>query len=104
VPLKTVNQKVCRFPTSLGTSRRILPTRKMPLQKDAQKPVLCLAPMSKKYLTKKELAHELGLTKRGVEELMRSRKIPFLALGHRTVRFVPADVEKSLARFEHKAI
>lgn len=60
--------------------------------------------MSKKYLTKKELAHELGLTKRGVEELMRCRKIPFLALGHRTVRFVLADVENSLTRFMHKAV
>jgi excisionase family DNA binding protein len=60
--------------------------------------------MSKKYLTKKELADELSLTKRGIEELMRCRKIPFIALGHRTVRFVLAEVEKALGRFEHKAI
>lgn len=60
--------------------------------------------MSKRYLTKSELAHELGLTKRGVEELMRCRKIPFLVLGHRTVRFVLAEVEKALLRFEQKAV
>ena len=54
--------------------------------------------MNKKYLTKKELGRELGLTKRGVEELMRTRKIPFLLLGHRTVRFVPGRMLKNRSR------
>ncbi len=58
----------------------------------------------KRYLNKSELANALGMTKRGVEELMRRRKIPFLALGHRTVRFEWVRVEKALARFEHKAV
>jgi excisionase family DNA binding protein len=58
----------------------------------------------RKYLTKTELAELLGLTKRGVEELMRARKIPFLALGHRTVRFVLAEVEKALTKLEVKAV
>ena len=56
------------------------------------------------YLNKVQLANLLGITKRGVEELMRSRKIPFLALGHRTVRFYWPAVEKALGKFEHKAI
>lgn len=57
-----------------------------------------------RYLNKTQLAQLLGITKRGVEELMRARKIPFLALGHRTVRFNWTAVEKALARFEHKAV
>jgi excisionase family DNA binding protein len=62
------------------------------------------ARMSKKYLTKQELAAELGLKRRGIEELMRRRKIPFLSLGHRTVRFELPKVEKALGKFEHKAV
>jgi excisionase family DNA binding protein len=57
-----------------------------------------------RYLTKSELAAVLGMTKRGVEELMYSRKIPFLALGHRTVRFEWEKVRKALARFEQRAV
>jgi excisionase family DNA binding protein len=57
-----------------------------------------------RYLTKAELALELRMTKRGVDELMRRRKIPFLALGHRTVRFDWEQVCKALARFEHRAV
>ncbi len=57
-----------------------------------------------RYLNKSQLAQLLGMTKRGVDELMRARKIPFLALGHRTVRFYWPAVEKALARFEHKAV
>jgi len=44
------------------------------------------------------LAQLLGITKRGVEELMHARKIPFLALGYRTVRFDWEQVRKALAR------
>ena len=56
------------------------------------------------YLSKIELAEKLGMKKRGIEELMRRRKIPFLALGHRTVRFDWEQVRKALARFEMKAV
>jgi hypothetical protein len=56
------------------------------------------------YLNKQELAAELGLTRRGVEGLMRARKIPFLVLGHRTVRFYWPSVEKALAKLELKAV
>jgi len=57
-----------------------------------------------RYLNKTQLAQLLDLTKRGVEELMHARKIPFLALGHRTVRFDWEQVRKALARFEMKAV
>ncbi len=56
------------------------------------------------YLNKLELAERLGMTRRGVEELMRRRKIPFLSLGHRTVRFFWPAVERALSKFEHRAI
>jgi excisionase family DNA binding protein len=58
----------------------------------------------KQYLNKAELAAELGMKKRGVEELMRARKIPFLVLGHRTVRFDWQKVQQAIARFEMKAV
>ena len=59
---------------------------------------------AKRYLNKAELAAALGMTKRGVEELMRARKIPFLALGHRTVRFDWEKIQQALLRFEMKAV
>ncbi len=57
------------------------------------------------YLDKLQLAERLGLpSKRAVEELMRKRKIPYLTLGHRTVRFFWPAVERALARLEIKAV
>ena len=47
-----------------------------------------------------QLANMLGLTKRGVECLVRSRKIPVIKLGHRTVRFSWARVQQALAKRE----
>ena len=35
---------------------------------------------------------------------MRKRKIPYLTLGHRTVRFFWPAVEKALAKLEIKAV
>ena len=56
------------------------------------------------YLNKVELAERLRLpSKRAVEEMMRRRKIPYITLGHRTVRFYWPAVEKALAKFEIKA-
>ncbi len=60
--------------------------------------------MDQKYLNKDELAARLGLKKRGVEELMRRRQIPFMKLGHRTVRFYWPAVEKAVAKFELRAV
>jgi excisionase family DNA binding protein len=59
---------------------------------------------SRDYLNKLELAERLGITRRNVEEMMRRRKISFIALGHRAVRFFWPAVEKALGRLEHKAI
>ena len=56
------------------------------------------------HLNKKQLAGRLGISRRGVEEMMRRRKIPFLELGHRTVRFHWPSVEKAIGKLEHKAI
>ena len=56
------------------------------------------------YLNKLELAAKLGITRRNVEDMMRRRKIPFLTLGHRTVRFYWPAVERALAKFEHRAV
>ena len=63
-----------------------------------------MAGHSRDYLNKLELAERLGITRRNVEEMMRRRKIPFIALGHRTVGFFWPAVEKALGRLEHKAI
>ena len=61
-------------------------------------------PQGKLYLSKLELAEKLCITKRIVEELMYRRMIPFIRLGHRTVRFYWPAVEKALAKFELKAV
>jgi hypothetical protein len=56
-----------------------------------------------RFLDKEQLRKRLSLpSKRGVDELMRTKRIPFLRLGHRTVRFDWPKVEKALARFEVK--
>jgi excisionase family DNA binding protein len=56
------------------------------------------------YLNKSQLAERLGVTRRVVEEMMRRRKIPYLSLGHRTVRFFWPTVERALSKFEHRAV
>jgi hypothetical protein len=56
-----------------------------------------------RFLDKEQLRKMLSLpSTRGVDELMRTKRIPFLRLGHRTVRFDWPKVEKALARFEVK--
>ena len=54
-------------------------------------------------LSKSELAKYLGISVRGVEGLMAAHKIPYFALGHRTVRFDLHKVVVALERFEVKA-
>jgi hypothetical protein len=54
---------------------------------------------------KEELRRRLNLPSiRMVEQLMRKRKIPYLRLGHKTVRFSWTKVLEALARFEHRAV
>ena len=53
------------------------------------------------WLTKESLRARLNLpSKRIVEELMRKRKIPYVKLGHKTVRFHWPKVEAALAKLE----
>jgi excisionase family DNA binding protein len=59
---------------------------------------------NQRYLTKVELAELLGVTRRVVEDMMRRRMIPYLSLGHRTVRFYWPSVERALSKFEHRAV
>ncbi len=50
-------------------------------------------------ITKKELAARLNVpSTKLVDELMQSRKIPFLRLGHRTVRFDWLKVQAALSK------
>lgn len=55
-------------------------------------------------IDKEELRRRLNLPSiRMVEELMRKRKIPYLRLGHRTVRFSWQKVLLAISRFERRA-
>jgi hypothetical protein len=50
-------------------------------------------------LTKKQLRRKLNLpSTRGVDELVRKRKVPYLRLGHRTLRFSWPAVQAALAK------
>jgi len=39
-----------------------------------------------------------------IDELMKRRKIPFVRLGHRTVRFSWDRVQAALSNFEYRAV
>jgi hypothetical protein len=55
-------------------------------------------------MDKKQLAKRLKLSKRGVENLMKARKIPFMRVSNQIVRFSWPRVEAALAGYEIKAI
>jgi hypothetical protein len=56
-------------------------------------------------IDKEELRRRLNLPSvRMVEELMRKRKIPFVKLGHRTVRFSWPKVLAAITALEQRAI
>lgn len=60
---------------------------------------------SQPLLNKKQLQERLNLASaRGVDELVRRRKIPVLRLGHRTLRFDWLAVCKALAKLEIQAV
>jgi excisionase family DNA binding protein len=48
---------------------------------------------------KKDVAAFFRISERSVETLVSQRQIPFLRLGHRTLRFRKADVLRALNRF-----
>ena len=62
-------------------------------------------PEATELIDKEELRCRLNLPSvRMVEELMRKRKIPFVRLGHRTVRFSWPKVLAAIAALEQRAI
>jgi excisionase family DNA binding protein len=50
-------------------------------------------------MTKAELAEFLGVSPRTVDNYVSARRIPFIKLGPRLVRFRLADVERALKRY-----
>ena len=61
--------------------------------------------VSEELLTKEELARRLRVpSTRIIDEMMRTRKIPFIKLGHRTVRFDWKQVEPAIAALTTAAI
>jgi hypothetical protein len=63
------------------------------------------AELIERLLSKEEIRHKLNLISiRGVDELVRRRKIPVVRLGHRTVRFSWPAVEAALKRLTIKEI
>ena len=58
-----------------------------------------------KLLTKEELRAELNLrSTRGVEQLIKCRKIPVIRIGHRTVRFSLPQVLAALEKLTVRAV
>jgi hypothetical protein len=55
-------------------------------------------------MNKEQLRERLKLGPRSVDELIRTKKIPVIKIGHRTVRFCWPDVAEALERLTHKAI
>ncbi len=51
-------------------------------------------------LTKRELAIRLNVSTRLIDELMCRRKIPFLRLGYRTIRFEWKRVQQAIEKLE----
>jgi hypothetical protein len=60
--------------------------------------------MAEQLIDKKQLAERLKLQVRGVESLMKARKIPFMRVSNKIVRFSWPRVEAALAAYEIKAI
>jgi len=57
------------------------------------------------WLTKEQLRERLKLhSTRGVDEMMKRRKIPFCRCGHKTIRFRWPDVEAALEKHTVQAI
>ena len=62
-------------------------------------------PNNPELLTKEELREKLNLpSTRMIDQMMRRRKIPYIKLGYRTVRFDYAKVLMALEKLEYKAV
>lgn len=65
----------------------------------------CMITTENPLLNKSELRYALGLpSTRSIDQLVRKRKIPFIRLGHRTLRFNLADVEAALKKLTIKEV
>ena len=60
--------------------------------------------MAEQLINKRQLAERLNLQVRGVESLMKARKIPFMRLTNKIVRFSWPRVEAALNGYELKPI
>jgi excisionase family DNA binding protein len=55
-----------------------------------------------KLIDIKELSGEIGESERTLRNWVHDKKIPFLKIGHRTMRFELDAVRKALSKFEVK--
>lgn len=55
-------------------------------------------------LTKSQIAERLNITKRTVELAIKNKRLPFIKLTNKTIRFEWPKVEDALRRFEVKAV
>lgn len=56
------------------------------------------------YLTKKQLAIQLGVAPRFIEKLVERKVLPAIKISRRCVRFHPGRVDAALARYEMKEL
>jgi len=81
----------------------VLPTKEQITERDLLSKEQ-LADFDHYLLDKFELAPHLGVTVRGVEMLVKERKIPVLRIGHKTLRFSLPRVLAALQKFEQKEV
>jgi excisionase family DNA binding protein len=55
-------------------------------------------PATPDYETKSQVARRLNVSKRTIDNLMRKRRLPFIKLTSKIVRFPKSDVDAFLAR------
>ena len=60
--------------------------------------------VSRRSLTKRDLARELNVSIRTIDVWIHNKKIPYKKLGSRMVRFDLDQVEEALKRFTVKAV
>ena len=60
--------------------------------------------ISKRLLSKKELARAFGVSTRTIDNWIAQKRIPFLRLSARLIKFNAARVELALARYEVREI
>jgi len=58
-------------------------------------------PASPDYETKSQMARRLNVSRRTIDNLMRQRRLPFIKLTSKIVRFPKAEVDAYLARHFH---